>query len=197
MKWNIFIKQVHLYAGLQATVALILFAVAVIAVSLPESDSEPEVSYSRLEGKLDVEDLQLALAMHEQLGLRFEGVPEPWMLSSGNQGELVLTMKSPRAKRELSLDRDTGMITIASWPLSVSEFANHMHQEHFGRRRLSDGVWLWAWSLYIEVSIVTIFILPVTGVYLWMVGRKLNQKLAVASLFGSLFIMVMLWHGLR
>lgn len=196
MTFNRIIQKIHTYTGLQAVLALLLFFITIIAVSI-KSDKEPEITYYQFEGELSLTDIKLARALHEQIGLRFEAVPQHWMLSGQTDKCLVLKLNSPAAKREITINKINGHIEIKSWPLSFSDFANYMHQESIGRRKVTDSLWLWAWSLYIEISILALFLLPATGLYLWISNKTSKQTWAKYSLASSLIIMATLWNLIR
>lgn len=196
MSLNKIIKKIHTYIGLQAVLALLLFSIAVIAVSI-KSEKEPELTYHQFEGDISLANIELAKLLRKQVGLRFEAIPQQWMLSEAVAGRLVVRFKSPAAKREVTLNKINGNIEIRSWPLTVSHFANYMHQESIGRRKVSDSLWLWAWSLYLEISILALFALPVTGVYIWISKKSPKQFWAKFSLVCSLMTMTILWNLIR
>lgn len=190
------LRKIHTYAGLQATVALLVFGVTV--VTLPFAEKAPESTVSaRFEGHPNGDDLHIARALHRQFGHRFEAVPRRWMVSESKPGVVTLKTKSPSAVRRLTVNRDSGEVLIETRRLSLPEFVNHLHQESIGRRRWTDSPWLWAWSLYLEVSLITLFILPVTGLYLWMNGRSFSRKWSKTILAISSMAMILLWNVMR
>ena len=196
MSLNKIIKKIHTYIGLQVVFALLLFSITVLAVSI-KSEKQPKLTYQQFEGDISLANIELAKLLRKQIGLRFEPVPQQWMLSEVDAGNLVVRLKSPAAKREITLNKINGNIEIRTWPLNFTHFANYMHQESFGRRRMSDSLWLWAWSLYIEISILALFALPATGLYIWIAKKSSKQLWAELSLIGSLVIMTMLWTLIR
>lgn len=196
MSLNKIIKKIHTYIGLQATLAILLFSISVIAVSI-KSEKEPELTYHQFAGDISLANIELAALLHKQVGLTFEPIPEQWMLSEADVGRLVVRLKSPAGRRKVTLNKTNGNIEIRSWPFTVSDFANHMHQESFGRRRVTDSLWLWAWSLYIEVSILALFVLPATGLYIWVSKKAPKQTWAKLSLICSLMTMSVLWNLIR
>jgi hypothetical protein len=196
MYFNKVIKAVHTYIGLQSVLALLLFSVTVIAVSI-KSDQEVELTHYQFEGDTSLPNIELAKLLRKQVGFRFEPVPQSWMVSEAKVGRLVVRLKSPAAKRQIILNKVNGNIEIKSRPLTFSHFADYMHQESFGRRKASDSLWLWAWSLYIEFSILALFALPVTGLYIWVSKKSPKQLWAKLSLIFSLTSMVLLWTLIR
>lgn len=196
MSLNKIIKKIHTYVGLQAVLALLLFSITVIAVSI-KSEEEPELSYHQFKSDISLEDIELAKLLYKEVGLRFEAMPKKWMLSEKEKGYLVIKLKSPAAKRELTINKISGNVEIKSWPPTFSNFANYMHQESFGRRKATDSMWLWAWSLYIELSILALFVLPATGLYIWASKKTSKKFWANFSLFCSLMTMSLLWNLLR
>lgn len=196
MRLNKLIRKVHTYIGLQAVVSLLLFSIAVIAVSI-DSEKKIEHTYHHFKGDMSLTNIELAKLLRKQVGLRFEPEPREWMISEKVEGSLVVRLKSPVGKREVTLNKVSGNVEISSWTFTVSHFANHMHQEGLWRRKPSDSLWLWAWSLYIEFSILALFALPVTGLYIWVSKKSPKEFWAISSLFCSLITMTMLWTLIR
>lgn len=196
MRLNTLILKIHTYIGLQAVVALLIFALAVIAVSI-NNKNEPELTYHQFEGDISLTNIELAKILHKQVGLRFETIPQWWMISEKSTDILVVKFKSPAAKREVILNKISGNIEIRSWPMGVSDFANHMHQESIGRRKAADSLWLWAWSLYIEFSILALFALPITGLYIWVSRKSPKELWGKVSLLCSSVAMIILWISIR
>tara|TARA_B100000989_G_scaffold298166_2_gene286392 strand:- start:447 stop:1037 length:591 start_codon:yes stop_codon:yes gene_type:complete len=196
VRLNKIVRKIHTYIGLQAVVSLLLFSIAVIAVSI-DTEKKAEFSYHQFEGDLSLKNIELAKLLRKQIGLRFEPEPREWMISEEIKGNLVVRLKSPVGKREVTLNKVNGNIEVKSWPFSVSHFANHMHQEGFWRRKPSDSLWLWAWSLYIEFSILALFALPVTGFYIWVSKKSPKEFWALSSLLFSSATMTVLWVLIR
>ena len=126
MRLNKIVRKIHTYIGLQAVVSLLLFSIAVIAVSI-DTEKKAEFSYHQFEGDLSLKNIELAKLLRKQIGLRFEPEPREWMISEEIKGNLVVRLKSPVGKREVTLNKVNGNIEVKSWPFSVSHFANHMH----------------------------------------------------------------------
>lgn len=196
MKLKTIISKIHLYSGLQASIALLLFSTVVILL-YSEYHQDPITSHHQFMGDINKKNIKLARAVHEQFGLRFEPEPQIWMVSITKNNTLLIQTKSPASKREIRLDKNNGEIKITSWPFTFSQFLNHMHMEHIGRRRSNDSLWLWAWSLYIELSVISLFILPITGLYIWMTGRSIKKNWTKLSLGFSIMITIILWNLIR
>jgi len=190
------VKKIHIYVGLQSIVALLLFSITVLTLSTSDS-VEPEIIHYQFSGHTNKDNIKLAVEMHQQVGLKFEAVPEWWKVSEDEFGKVLIRQLSPSAKREIRLNKQTSDIEIRSWPLSVSDFINHMHAESIGRRRFTDSLWLWAWSLYIEFSVIALFLLPVTGLYIWLITKSTKESWAQLSLGLSSMMMIILWNFLR
>ncbi len=196
MKLKIIISKIHLYSGLQASIALLLFSTVVILL-YSETHQEPITSHHKFMGDINTKNLKLARAVHDQFGLRFEPVPQVWMVSKAENDIVLIQTTSPAAKREIRINKTNGDIKITSWPLTFAQFLNHMHKAHLGRRRSTDSLWLWAWTLYIELSLISLFILPVTGLYIWITGRSIKKHWAKLSLGSSVIITIILWNLIR
>lgn len=198
MRLSPLIRKVHIYAGLQAAVALLLFSITVIALSLSSKDTKTkEVSFYQYTGNLSLESTSLAQAVHDQVGLRFEKRPQWWMISETPDNHLIIKNYSAQSSREIQLNKSTGEIKITSKPLSLAEMANYLHLQNLGSRKTSDSLWLWAWSIYIDISVASILILPISGLYIWVTSRSYKKIWAKGSLLISSALMVILWSSLR
>ncbi len=196
MQLNSIIRKLHTYTGLQASIALFFFSISIISASI-ENKTEPFISHQKLQGSTDLENIELAKIIHSQVGLKFEITPEWWMISEEEAGNLLIKYLSPSARREVRLNKHNGDIEISAWPLSASQLFNHLHKESIGRRRASDSLWLWLWSIYIEVSIFSLFVLPATGLYMWISSKASRSRWAKPSLLASSLAMGALWHLIR
>ena len=190
------VQKIHAYTGLQAVVGLLIFSVSAIVSTLDtESETRWLASSQTYTGAISENELELAANLHRQVGNRFEKVPQRWMISEDN-GWFLVRYYSPNGAREVRLNRDTRVVEIKSNPSNLAEFLDDMHQESIGRRNLDDSLWLWAWSLYIEFSILALFALPVSGTYLWLAARP-NYRYAQVSFSVSCVAMVILWNLVR
>ena len=196
MKLKIIISKIHLYSGLQASIALLIFSTVGI-ISYSESHQEPVISHHKFMGDFNKKDIKLARTVHNQFGLRFEPVPQKGRISKIENDILLINTYSPKARREIRLNKTNGDIEITLWPFSFSEFLIDMHTQSLGMRLSTDSLWLWAWSLYIELSLISLFILPVTGLYIWISGRSIKKQWAQLSLGSSVIITIILWNLIR
>lgn len=196
MSLDTLIRKIHLYTGLQASFALLIFSITVLTLSTDENKA-PTISHQKFVGNMDMGSLKLAIALYNQVGQRFEAVPSPWMVSDKEQGILRVKFKSPRGRRIIRLNKTNRDIEIKMWTNTFPQFVNHMHQESVGRRKLSQSLWLWAWSLYMEFSVFSLFVLPVTGLYIWVAGKSKKKYWANLSLASSIITMVILWNLIR
>ncbi len=166
MRAKRWIRALHVYGSLQAGLALSIFAISALVASV-ETDPERDVTRVAYDGPLLEDDLEQARAVHAVLGGRFEREPAPWMVAMEGDGRLLIRQKAPTGARQLRLDRSRREVEISAERNSFAEFLNQMHQESFVRRKPSDSAWLWAWSAYLEISILALFALPLSGLYLW------------------------------
>lgn len=195
MLLNTFVQKVHVYAGLQATVALFLFSLSIIVATFPGEEQE-NTDYLEFTGIGEADSLGMARALHDQIGRPFEKLPQPWMVSEDVPGVVVLNYYSVNGHREVQFTREERSIRISTVPSSLSRYLEYMHQESIGRRNFSDSLWLWAWSLYIEFSVIAMFLLPITGVYIWLSKTRI-QRWAQASLILSSASMMLIWNLIR
>jgi hypothetical protein len=195
MRLNTVVAKVHIYAGLQASVGLLISALAVFVVVL-DFEEEVEISYGQYTGAMLAGKLDLAKALHQQFGHRFEKVPQSWMLPASSGQRLHLRYYSANGTRDLYLDRRSGKVEIHSKPANLAQFLNGMHQESVGRRHSTDSPWMWAWSYYIELTVLSLFLFPITGAYMGLAARR-SRRLAIWSLVFSTTAMTILWVWIR
>jgi hypothetical protein len=189
------IKKIHMYAGLQATVALFLFCLSIIVITFPVKP-EPQSSELTYAGPQTRDSLEMARSLHAEFGGKSEKLPQSWMVTEGDSGPLSIQYYSPNGHRTVLFDRHSKAVRIIASPSGVSRFLEYMHEEHVGRRDWSDSAWLWAWSLYMELSIIALFTLPVTGIYIWLSSRP-DQRWAQSSLAVSVVGMMIHWNLVR
>lgn len=190
------IRKIHLYTGLQASIALLIFSITVLTLSTGHVE-EPTVTHDKFVGDTNTKGLKLAISLYKQVGHQFEAVPKRWMVKVDEPGMLLVKFESPKGLRKIRLNKTNGDIEIRTWPSTFPQFINHMHQQSMGRRRLTDSLWLWAWSFYIELSVFALFTLPVTGLYIWVAGKSIKKHWAKLILVSSLITMVILWNLIR
>lgn len=190
------IRKIHLYTGLQASIALLILSFTVLSFSTEENE-KPIITQEKFVGDMSKGGLKLAITLYNQVGHQFEAVPENWMIKVDEPDMLVVKFESPKGLRKIRLDKTNGNIEVRTWPSTFPQFINHMHQESIGRRRLSDSLWLWAWSFYIELSVLALFTLPITGLYIWIAGKSKKGIWAKLSLLSSLITMTILWNLIR
>jgi hypothetical protein len=195
VKFDLLIKKIHTYVGLQSTVALLVCSIAILMLPF-DTKNETEVIHTKYDGDLNVANLDLAIALHKKVGVKYEKVPQGWMLSEKGD-DLTVNSDSLNYSRKIIISKLTGDVVIESRRLSMSEFINRMHQESFGRRVPSDSLWVWAWAFYIEISIIALLLLPVTGLYIWLAARPGKQVWATVSMAISASLMAVVWVGLR
>lgn len=194
MKLQRLLTKVHMYAGLQAGLGLLIFAASVFAVMF-SPPLEWKVSSAQFDGTLDEDPLVAARELHEQIGLRFEMSPQRWMVSEENE-ILKVRLQSPNGRRDVSIDRTSGAMELRTARRDTLSFLNIVHQKSFGSRVRGDSLWLWAWAAYIEATLLALFFLPISGFYIWLVKRR-QDRLAVISLFCSTATMSLLWILVR
>jgi hypothetical protein len=194
---NLLVQKVHLYTGLQASLALLIYALATIAATFhgPGND-DWEVTQAQFTGPMASDKMALAWELHAQVGLQFEPSPVDWMVSETEDGKLQIRYFSPNGSRVVKLDRESREVELRSLRNSFSMYLNRMHTEGFGRRKAGDSLWLWAWALYIELSLIALFVLPATGLYLFLDARQ-RPLWANYSLLFSGTAMAVLWYLLR
>lgn len=197
MPFNSLIRKIHIYAGLQAAIALILFSVTIIALSLDHNVKTAEISFDQYSGDLTLESTSLAQSVHRQVGIRFEKTPQWWMVSEPSDNELIISTYSAKSSREIQLNKSSGEIKITTHPSSLTEMANYLHTQSITSRKTGDSLWLWAWSIYIDLSIASIFILPISGLYIWMTSRSYSKTWTKGCLIISSILMTTLWSFMR
>jgi hypothetical protein len=173
MTVNSLARKIHFYTGLQAMLGLCLFSLAAIIASVQTHERiEPEITQHKYAGSTTLEPDEIALRLHDQIGGKYEAVPRGWMISGNTVNEVNIVYFSPNGKREVALDLPGKTIEIKTYQNNFLQYLNRMHTESLGRRKQGDHIWLWLWSLYIEVSLLALFLLPLTGVYIWLTEKR-------------------------
>ena len=193
------LQKVHILAGLQCSVALIIFGVAGLTAffdNRPQhTPAPPKVWEQAFEPPEQTHELALAYAAHEQLGLRVASYPEPWMMHRDSQGRLVVDFENPNASLRVTVlpgDR----LRVEQGATSLLGFLTAMHEESPARRRRHDFPGLLLWSLYVEASILALLTLMGSGLWIWLRRRRL-WSFGRAALAASTVLAVVLFLAVR
>jgi hypothetical protein len=183
-----------MYAGLQASAGILICAISVLSVTF-SSPLTWETSTTNYVGSPDEDSLVAAREVHRQIGTSLESVPQRWDVSE-HDGNVIVRLKSPNGWRDVNLDRISGEMEIRATRWDVVRYLSVMHQKSFGSRHWGDSPWLWAWAAYIELTLLALFVLPISGFYIWLIGRS-HERLAILSVFLSTASMSLLWFLIR
>jgi hypothetical protein len=197
MSFYSLVRKLHFYVGLQAMLGLCLFSAATIIASLHTHEkTEPEITRHTYRGSTTLDPGELALRLHDQIGQKYESVPHGWMISSDPGNEVRIVYFSPNGKRDVALDLPGKTIEIRTYRNTFLQYLNRMHTESLGRRRPGDHIWLWLWSLYIELSLIALILLPVTGTYIWLTEKR-KQPWAMPSMVLSITTIAFVYFAIR
>jgi hypothetical protein len=190
------VRKIHIYCGLQACVALLIFAVAGIVGTLKASPwaaaPATEVSEVAFEVPLDASDRQVADAVFEELALPLSKPVPGFALRHDADDRLVLRFPSPNGLTTVTVQRAAGTLRVERRHTSLGMFLLRMHEETWSPARNGRPLLLWLWSFYVELSILSLLFLALSGVYQWLALRPRHRLAQLATAAGAIGF-VWLW----
>ena len=180
-------KRIHMYAGLFAFTALVVWGVAgVHSMFLPPPGGyrPPEISRSRevpFQAPGDLDDKALAAHIDEALALPLVG--NPFQISRTEDHNLFFRYSTSNGRTEVTYLEREGKIRIDYRQSSFWNYLGGMHAA--SSRRGPPDARAWVWGLYNEISLWCFSFMTLSGVYLWLATRpwlKWAQALAVAGI---------------
>ena len=112
------------------------------------------------------------------------------------EGRPTLSLYTLNGNHRVTVLADRGVVRVRSTRTSFAEFLNRLHSTTF---RSASHIRDWRvrlWSIYVELSIWALMLMPLTGIYLWIVTRP-THRWARASAVASLISAVLFYFVLR
>lgn len=192
-RWMI---RIHMYTGLFNFTALILFGVVgVIATFLPphaqRARPDPTVEHVDLVIPGGLGDREVADHVQTALALPFTGPAPDWSLRRDDDHNLRFGLPTPARGYRVTVLEEQGRVRIETTQVATWQFLIHLHE--MTPSRSAPGLWTRAWAWYVELSIWSLILMALTGVYLWLVSRPRHRWARACLAAGTLVFAVFYW----
>ncbi|HEX7479273.1 MAG TPA: hypothetical protein VF331_15815 [Polyangiales bacterium] len=180
-----YLQLLHIYAGLQTCIALLIFGVAgLVATWSARPGAVPPAEHTRrvpmrVDGQLN--DQQLALRAWQTLHLPLTQPPPDFAISHDRAGDLTFRLYTPNGETQVTVLAREQALRVAAQPADLGHFLLSMHLQTFGPVAQGGSRLLKLWALYIELSIVALGVLGISGLALWLFLRR-NERWAQLAL---------------
>ena len=192
-KWMI---RIHMYTGLFNFTALVLFGVVgILASLLPPHPQRPKpkpvVSFVDLEIPGGLDDRQLADHIQATLRLPLTGPAPDWTLKRDDENNLRFWLPTPARRYELVVLEDAGRLRLETLEFSTAQYLSHLHE--MVPTRTGSDVRLQVWAWYIEISIWSLMLMTLSGLYLWLSSRPGHRWAQISFGAGTLILVLFYW----
>ena len=193
------IKRIHMYTGLLNSVALLLFGVIGIAVTIlprPRERTPPEaqVEVFDLEIPGDLDDRELADYIQAELAIPLTGPAPKWSFGRNDDGDFFFRLPTPARRYEVTALEAENQLRVRTQPFDTWQYLFHLHEMSPAHPKPDWRIQSWAW--YIEFSIWSLIAMTLTGIYLWLVTRP-GYRWAQISLAGGKAVFVLFYMAIR
>lgn len=189
------LEQIHMYLGLLAWSALMVYGIAGLAGTVRVSSgdrAEPSVAPQVLPFTFppNLTDKQVADLAWKALQIPFTD-PEPeWALRHDSEHNLAFALYSPNGVTRVTVLEMTSQMRIERVRNSVWQYFDDLHSMTANYRHPDWRLRLWAY--YNEVALWTLLGMALTGLLVWLTSRP-RLRLAQAALFIASAVFVVLY----
>ena len=188
------VRKLHIYAGLQSLLALILFGLTGLCATYIKSPyfSPPPESMVEIpiDGDLQHSDRQVVDQVFEQLKIPLAPRPPDWSTKSLANGEVEFEVRTPQALTRVSIIRSANQARIRRRPLSLAERVVILHTITWNRPLSNADRRCLLWALYIEFSAWALAFFILTGVYLWLNSPVRRRRFGFPFFLGGWAVMI-------
>jgi len=192
------IRRVHLWLGLLACTALITFGAAGLASAWHQrpwrADAPTRVQRIAFAPEAGASDVEIAEAVRRRLALPFSVALSERALRRDGEGRLTFTFFTPNADHRVTWLAGEGAIEVAARPVALDDFLGRMHSMMFRTRAAGEDWRLRLWSLYVELSIWAVLLLPVTGLTLWLTSPARRRYRPARWILGGATLLALLFY---
>ena len=168
---TVILKRLHIWVGLFNLTMLVVFALTGLwtvtpDLSMPDPTDTTTLSYTP---PATFTDKQVADDLFERLHLPLAGRVPDWAVSRNAANVLVLTYNSVNGAYVVTLDEPGHRVLVAHRRNRLGAFLSQAHATTLFRSEPDIRVRLWA--AYVDLSILSLLFMCVTGVWLWLTSR--------------------------
>jgi uncharacterized iron-regulated membrane protein len=169
---RLFIRKVHMYAGLFSFSALIVFGIAGLVVTfgalLGERQTAGPVRYQDFQPPPNATDTEVAAAVYGRLGLPLSSFSGGHTLRRDPAGNLAITFYTINGPHNVTVLEKERRVRVQPARANLANFLNNAHATTF-RRHPDLRVTLW--TMYNEAATWSLLLMAITGIYLWLASR--------------------------
>lgn len=168
------LRWVHVLLGLQATAALLVYALSGFVATWnarPGAEEPPHRSETRRYAPRDGEsDLALARRLEVELALPLTAPPPDFVVQRDAAGALTFRLYSPNGMRHLRVP-EPGVVVVEEARVDLGTFLLHLHANVVDWP-VGDTDWrLVLWAVYNEISMLALLGLSLSGLVMWLATR--------------------------
>lgn len=191
-------RRVHIWVGLLACIAMLDFGAAGLATAWHRTPwsgggwSERRIPFEVPE---TADDPRVAELVRQQLRIPFSRPLDEGSLQRDAEGRLTFTFFTVNADHKVTVLPGTGELSVRTRTTGPLDYLSRMHA--LTPHHEQTGDWrLVAWSWFVELTIYAVLLLPLTGVYLWLVARR-DDRWALLSFAAGVGSFVAFWLMVR
>jgi hypothetical protein len=191
-KW---IKKIHIYLGLLNFTILIIFGIVGLATSfLPPPNqrqkAEPKVRYVNYTAPSNLDDRALADHAYKALNLPVTKPTPNWSLRRDSENNLRFRLPTLNRVHNIVVLEEKSQLRVTTQTLDTWDFLFRLHELTMHHAAPDWKTQLWA--IYIELSIWSLMLMSIGGVYLWLASRP-KLRWAQMSFAAGLISFIALW----
>jgi len=187
------LKKVHLYAGLVAFAALVVYGIAgLTATFASHRDGEPPAGAVRFEpytAPTGASDKDIADDVHRRLQPPLAGQVPKFALRRDQHNDLTLTFYSVNGPTRVTVLEKEGRLRVEDARNGLWKFFNNLHATT-SEGNTSD-LRLKLWTAYNEVALWSLSLMMLSGVYLGLASRPRFRWGKYALALGSTAFVVL------
>ncbi len=194
-QWTKWIKKIHMYLGLLNFTILVIFGIVGLSTSFlpppPERErAKPEVRYVDYEAPVDLDDRALADHAYEALGLPLTQPAPDWSIRRNRQNNLRFRLPTLAKGHDVVVFEKESRLRVTTTKLDPWDYLFRLHELTLGHAAPDWRTQLWA--LYIELSIWSLILMTLGGIYLWLASRP-KLRWAQMSFAAGVVSFIALW----
>ncbi len=168
------IKKVHLYAGLVAFAALVVYGIAGLTATVASRrDGEPPpagaVRFEAYTAPTGASDKDIADDVHRRLQPPLAGQVPKSALHRDQHNDLTLTFSSVNGPTRVTVLEKEGRLRVENARNGLWKFFNNLHSTN--RAGNTPGLRLKLWAAYNEIALWSLSLMMLSGVYLGLASR--------------------------
>ena len=164
------IRKIHMYTGLLNFTILLVFGIAGLTATIqPPRRQSGDIETREFQVPPNLTDFEAATAAYQFLQAPLSQTPPRGAVHRDAENHVSFTMYSANGPRIVTLLEKEHLVRIDSRKNSIWHFFENAHAmlPREATRDLRERLWSW----YTELSIWSLILMAISGVYLWLASR--------------------------